>query len=372
MNLIDLYQPGNYIDTFAPGHYARVLSARDSRSGEQVAFKVLRREHLLPDGDTRQEYRAFLNEADILYALKDSPHISHLLDCGYVSSEREAPTDGEIVSFGIQTGEFRKALSEYAVRGWRPYLSLAYLPRTENLFYLMKPGKQNIRRRLPGEEGLTLALQFTNLLRLAHSRQIVYLDHKLEHVYWDGVTLRVIDFNSSRQLTGTVADPQEYARDIHNLCVGILYPAFTGLSPRKTTLRPQPGGMETVETRYQDVTELDFAVEPSLSQALQDLLQRGAAMQIQTLDEFVTGLQEVAARHGRDFPGYYTGASSRDARDQMRQGLKLLREGEGQIRQARDLFREALILDGISDDLSDELRRLVRAVNEMLNHRSIP
>ena len=30
-------------------------------------------------------------------------------------------------------------------------------------------------------------------------QKIVYLDHKLEHVYWDGHTLRVIDFNSSKQ-----------------------------------------------------------------------------------------------------------------------------------------------------------------------------
>src|SRR5690606_13854228 len=107
---------------------------------------------------------------------------------------------------------------------------------------------------------------------------IVYLDHKLEHVYWDGKLLRVIDLNSSRQLEGAATDAQQYRMDIHNLCVGILYPIFTGMSPQKTALRPQPGSQQEVEDRYRDVTDLDFGMEPTLSTALQTLLQRGAAV----------------------------------------------------------------------------------------------
>ena len=42
------------------------------------------------------------------------------------------------------------------------------------------------------------------------------------------------------------------------------------------------------------------------------------------------------------------------------------------IRGARDCFREALIQDGLSPDLEDELRRLVRLVNDMLNSRVVP
>ncbi|MGB1285343.1 MAG: hypothetical protein ACPG7F_02320 [Aggregatilineales bacterium] len=367
-----IYKSGKYIDNFAPGHYARVLLADTVHSEQAVAFKILRLEHLLPDGDISTEYRAFGKEAQLLYDLKDSPHIGHLLDCGYVSAPEEAPVTGEIVPLGRDVSAFQRAMPEYANKGWRPYLALEYLPRTDNLFYLMKPNKPSARRRLPSEEGLTLALQFANLLRLAHSRQIVYLDHKLEHVYWDGVTLRVIDFNSSKQLLNQAADSAEYAKDIHNLCVGILYPAFTGLSPRKTTLRPQPGAQDVVDSRYQDVDELDFAVEPGLSAGLQAFLQKGAAMQIHTIDEFIAGLQAVAASHGRDFPGHYTGAGNREARDRTRKGLQQLREGEKAIREARDLFREAMILDDLTIDTEDELRRLVKAVNAMLNQRVIP
>jgi serine/threonine protein kinase len=372
MELTDLYRIDNFIDTFAPGHYARVLDAQDKRQNRTVAFKVLRPEHLMADGDMRWEYRAFANEAEILHKLGSNAYVVRLYDCGYVATHEEAPADGDIESLGTDVATFRRQMADFAHKGWRPYLTLEHMPRTENLFYAMKPNQGNARRRLPSEEGITLAWQFVQVLREAHSHQIVYLDHKLEHVYWDGLDLRVIDFNSSRQLLGGAADQQEYAKDVHNLCVGILYPVFTGMSPQKSSLRPQPGGMDVVESRYQEITELDFMMEPSLSQALRDLLQRGAAMQLTRLDEFSDALQEVAALHGQNFPLFYTSPATRDARTQLQQGLQRLREGEDRIREARDMLREALILDDISEDMENELRRLIKAANDMLNHRVIP
>lgn len=372
MKLNDIYQIDNYIDTFALGHYARVLSATDQRNGQTVAFKVMRPEHVLADGDLRWEFRAFGNEAEILAKLDHSPHVVKLIDCGYVSTIGEAPAGGEIESYKRDVGAFTAAMAEYGERGWRPYISLELLPRQDNLFYTMKPSQPGQRRRLPSEEGISLALQFANLLTLAHEKKIAYLDHKLEHVYWDGTTLRVIDFNSSRQLSTSNADNQQYMKDIHNLCVGILYPLFTGMSPKKANLRPQPGGQETVDTRYDDITELDFGMEPTLSPALQELLQMGAAQEFQKLGDFIDALKRVAALHGRDFPDYFTSPASRNARDQLRAGLALLRTGETNIRSARDLFRDAVVQEGITEDIENELRRLVKAVNDMLNERIIP
>lgn len=372
-SLVDLYRIDNFIDTFALGHYARVLEALDQRTEKTVAFKVLRSEHLAPDGNIRWEYRAFANEVDLLVQLADSPHVVDLVDCGYISTPSEAPASGEIVSCGQDTEAFTAAIVEYGEKGWRPYITLTNLPRTDNLFYSMKPNQQAVRWRLPTEEGLALALQFGQMLQLAHQRGIVYLDHKLEHVYWDGTHLKVIDLNSSRLLdNNNSADAQYYRRDVHNLCVGILYPIFTGLSPQQTTLRPQPSSRNEVESRYQDVTSLDFGVEPTLSLALQELLQRGAALQIESIDQFIEELQQVCAKHGWDFPHHYTSPASREARDHMRAGLRKLREGQGNLRDARDLFRDAAILDGITEDLEDELRRLVKAANDMLNNRVIP
>ncbi|RMG77155.1 MAG: hypothetical protein D6711_02220 [Chloroflexi bacterium] len=369
-NLTELYRIDNFIDTFALGHYARVLDAQDLRTGQSVAFKVMRTEHLMDDGDVLWEFRAFINEAELLLKLKDSPHVVDLLDCGYISSHSEAPHEGDIVSFGRDVTAFAQALPDYT--HWRPYLTVTNLPRTKNLFYLMKPTQQNTRWRLPTEEGLALAIQFAYLLQMAHRQSIVYLDHKLEHVYWDGYKLEIIDLNSSRQLQSHASNSQYFKMDIHNLCVGILYPIFTGLSPQKTVLRPQPSNQTEVEARYQDITSLDFGIEPTLSPALQDLLQQGAAMQIETVDAFLFQLQQVAAIHGWDFPNQYTSPNSRHARDHLRAGLRHLREGQDKIREARDLFREAAILDGIPQDLEEELRRLVKSVNDMLNNRVIP
>jgi hypothetical protein len=201
----------------------------------------------------------------------------------------------------------------------------------------------------------------------------VYLDHKLEHVYWDGNQLRIIDLNSSRLVEGNGAgDAHLYRMDIHNLCVGILYPIFTGLSPQKSSLRPQPGNITEAESRYRDISHLDFGVEPSLSVPLQELLQRGAAQEIDTIDDFIVAWQRVASLHGWDFPHYYTSPASRDARAQMRAGITRLRRGQAELRDARDLFREAAIQDGITEDLEAELRRLVKLINSMLNERVIP
>ncbi|MFW5771747.1 MAG: hypothetical protein ACOCZH_00385, partial [Phototrophicaceae bacterium] len=355
------------------GHYARVLAAVDQRSKQNVAFKVLRPEHLDANGDIRWEYRAFANEAELLVKLRDSPHVVDLIDCGYISTPSENPADGRIVSYQGNVAGFIHAQPEHARKGWRPYLALPHLPRTNNLFYAMKPAQAGVRWRLPTEEGLALAIQFAHVLEMAHEQSIVYLDHKLEHLYWDGLKLEVIDFNSSRQLdSNTNSDAHFLRMDIHNLCVGILYSVFTGLSPQKTTLRPQPSNRSAVEARYQDITSLDFGVEPTLSPALQKLLQRGANMEIETVDEFLEQLQQVAAVHGWDFPDQYTTAADRDGRGQMRAALRKLRAGQASIREARDLLFDAAILDDISEDMEDELRRLVKAANDMLNHRVIP
>ncbi|MEL7236162.1 MAG: hypothetical protein AAGK74_16775, partial [Chloroflexota bacterium] len=303
----DVFRIDNFNDTFALGHYARVMDALDRRTGKTVALKVLRPEHLTGEGDLSWEIRAFTSEADLLMKLSDSPVVVKLLDCGYLSGIGEAPVGGEVRSYGMDVMGFGNDLRDYTRQGWRPYLALENLPRTKNLLYLMKPNAPGMRRRLPGEEGIALALQFAELLNMAHRQNVVYMDHKLEHVYWDGMRLQIIDLNSSKQLAANASDLNtQFRRDIHNLCVGILYPVFTGLSPVQASLRPQPGGLQQVEERYSDVTTLDFGVEPSLSQALIALLQRGAAMQIGSAHELIEQLQEVASLHGWDFTNYYT------------------------------------------------------------------
>lgn len=371
--LHERYRIGNYIDTFALGHYARVVDADDLRHDRGVAFKVMRPEHLSGDGTPRWEARAFINEADLLIRLETTRAAVRLYDCGYISTTDERPDGGQLLSLGANVAAFREQLYPYTALGWRPYLALELLPRHHSLFYLMKPNTANGRRRLPTEEGIDLAMQFAKFLRDAHAQRIVYLDHKLEHVYWDGETLRVIDLNSSQFLeTGTHTFDQYLAQDVHNLCVGVLYPVFTGLSPQKTALRPQPGSQAEVERRYSDVTDLDFGVEPTLSAALQDLLQRGARQELNTIQDFLYGLEHVAGRHGWDFAGAPTVPALREAREQVRAGLQALRQGQDALRIAREHLVDAAILDDINEDMEAELRRLLAQINDALNHRVIP
>lgn len=370
--ITDLYDLGNFIDTFALGHYARVIDATDRRDGTKVAFKVMRPEHVAPDEAPRWEAQAFINEVELLKTLGRSNAPVRFYDCGFVYASQDYP-DGEIVSHRIDISAFRDNLFSRNAAGWRPYIALEYLPREQNLLYLMKNTVGNHRRRLPTEEGLNLAMQFGNLLIDAHEQHIFYLDHKLEHVYWDGTKLRVIDWNSSKRIESSgQAFEKNQQKDLHNLCVGILYPIFTGRSPQRGELRPQPAGQQDVEARYSDVTSLDFSEEHSLSSHIIELLERGARQDYPSAEAFLQHVETVAAEFGWEFRFQTTPPSLSSARDFIRQGLEKLRNSTDLAREARDFFEEAAIIDGINDDMERELRRLMKAINEYLNARVIP
>lgn len=372
-HLNEMYRVGNYIDTYALGHYARVLEALDLRSDRMIALKVMRSEHLSPDGQPRWEAEAFINEADLLHTLADQPTVMKLYDCGYLLASEAYPAEGQIKSFGVDLDAFRAEFYPSLGQGWRPYLSLEYLPRHHNLLYLMKPSAQGQRRRLPTEEGIDLALQFGELLYKAHQRSIVYLDYKLEHLFWDGENLRVIDWNSSKRLIGGGQSvEQQIINDLHNLCVGVLYPIFTGQAPQKGSLRPQPGSQAEVESRYEDVHSLDFHEEPTLSRALKTLLDSGAQKKITTATAFLGEIQRIAVRFGWSFPGQNSPAALSQARDQTQVGLAKLRESQEAARFAREYLIEAATLDGINEEMEDELRRLIGLIGEFLNQRPIP
>lgn len=370
-----IYEVGNFIDTFALGHYARVLDATDRRTNQPVALKVMRAEHLDPESSPKWEAQAFVHEADLLLRLLEHPVPVKFYDCGYLSAEGEYPTDGELRSFGTNVVAFREGLFPAIAEGWRPYLALEYLPRSNNLFYLMQSNQQGQRRRLPTEEGIDLAKQFGELLQVAHAEGILYMDHKLEHVYWDGSRLRVIDWNSSK-LTPRERQTQPFElgrqKDIHNLCVGILYSIFTGLSPQRGGLRPQPAGLKEVDARYANIDSLDFSSEPTLSPAIIELLNDGARQEIATAYEFIQRLEEAGKAFGWQYKRDTLNPTLRKARQHVREALSKLRMGEALIRESRESLLEAAILEDINEDLEEELRRLLKSVNDFLNSRPIP
>lgn len=372
-DLVERYALGNYIDSFAPGHYARVYSAVDLTTDTPCAFKVMRPEHLTEDGQARWEAQAFINEADLLLALDDLASVVDLYDLGYIESVDAYPNDGQILSCGRDLEQFRANFYPSLRKGWRPYLAEQELPRAHNLFYVMKPSSGREQGRLPVEEGLSLALQFGHLLYQAHERDIVFLDHKLEHVYWDGANLCVIDWNSSKRVGGANQPAeQQITNDLHNLCVGILYPVFTGAAPQKGGMRPQPGSQAAVESRYEGITELDFSTAPNLSRAIQHFLNAGAAKRFQNATSFLAEVQRIAGKFGWEFAGQPTYAALQDARDRTQIGLEKLRASQEAARDAREYLLEAATLDDINEDVENELRRLLAAIGDYLNARVIP
>ncbi|PJF44979.1 MAG: hypothetical protein CUN55_01170 [Phototrophicales bacterium] len=369
--ITEVYALGNFIDTFALGHYARVLEAHDLRDGRQVALKIMRPEHIARDEAPRWEAKAFPHEVRLLKNLDRNPVPIRYYDCGYIQSSNEYP-DGEIISLRTDWRAFEENLFPRNSEGWRPYIALEYLPREQNLLYVMKTNNSGQRRRLPIEEGLNLAMQFGHMLLEAHENYIFYMDHKLEHVYWDGKKLRVIDWNSSKQLEQHDAQINNLRRkDLHNLCVGILYPIFTGMSPQRGELRPQPASQQEVDTRYNDVTHLDFSGE-MLSQPIIDLLERGAHQDFANAEEFLQTVEQAAVHFGWVFRFQVTHPALIQAREYVRNGLSKLRESAELAREARDLLTDAAILEGINEDMELELRRLMKAINDYLNMRVIP
>jgi serine/threonine protein kinase len=366
--LTEVFEIGNFIDSFALGHYARVLDAVDKRTGQTVAFKIMRPEHRHPQGAPKWEAQAFPHEARLLSLLKHHRAPMKIFDCGYTSAIGDYPSaDGELVSYGQDVMQFSAALYEANAAGWRPYLALENLPRNHSLLYVMQ-STQGQRRRLPTEEGLDLAWQFGDLLRFAHGMGIYYMDHKLEHIYWDGQTLRVIDWNSSKLLENVLLSDQQRRKDIHNLCVGVLYPVFTGLSSQRGALKPQPGNQAEVDARYDQIRHLDFGVDPSLSSTITSFLESGAQQKITSAEDFLTRLEKVSVRFG----WHNSSPVLQQARAKTREGLMKLRQAEELARESREALLSSATMEGINEDMEAELRRLMQGIAEFLNARVIP
>lgn len=372
--LLDLYKPEWFID-FAKGYYARVFRATDAVRGGEVAFKVLRPEHTHKSKEGR-EYQAFGLEVRLLHHFHNNPTVVKLLDCGFISDKQELPTRGEVVSLGLDVDAFNAQIEGFRARGWRPYLCETLLPEPQNLFIRLRENARNgNRRRLPTEEGIALALQYTDLLKQAHADDIVYLDVKLEHFYWDGKNLRVIDWNSSRMLRDPGdQDEGNYTlhkkNDIRNFAIGILYPIFTGIAPLGE-FKEMPSNRDTAEMRYHAVKALDFGMEPSLASSLVALIHKAAAGEYADLRQFRNALELVAGEHGWPVGNQQgTSLKAKRARDAMREGLDAIRTAQEGFKLARQKLQTAMEEDCSSID--GEAERLLKQIDQLMEYRVIP
>ncbi|MBN1922177.1 MAG: hypothetical protein JW892_13085 [Anaerolineae bacterium] len=370
--LLDLYKPELPID-FAKGYYARVYSAINVRVGDRVAFKVLRPEHT-HNGKEGREYQAFGLEARLLQHLSRCPTVVKLVDCGFLSDKHDLPASGHIVSLGLDVAAFNAEMEDYRARGWRPYLCETLMPEPDNLFVKLRENGRQRRRRLPTEDVLALAWQYTKLLEKAHKDDIVYLDVKLEHFYWDGETLCVIDWNSSRLLSDPASQNEDSAvhkkNDIRNFAVGVLYPILTGVSPLGQ-FREMPSNRDAAENRYRAVSALDFDMEPSLSPNLIGLVRNAADGEFANLLQFKNALETCASDHGWN-PGStrHPSESARRAWEATHEAMDAIRRAQRDLQLAREALQKAM--EQGDPHLDGEAERLFGQVNKLWEERVLP
>jgi serine/threonine protein kinase len=243
------------LDTWVPearGSSARVFKGQIRGLSDhilQAAIKIMRPERI--------EYALplFQEEAHILSLLHDVPGVASLLECGFIQLDSEElsipPEDrnasagaliGEIMRFGLDSvHNFIADLEKRTSQGWLPYLALEECQRSENLLFLCDTSYTR-GRFLPTLEGLRMAIQICDILEAAHTRNIVYRDHKILHYYWseeyNGVYL--IDWNIAKRYPQGVSDTETQfdivqfgARALHYILTGRSAPGALPLGPNR-------------------------------------------------------------------------------------------------------------------------------------------
>jgi serine/threonine protein kinase len=371
----DLYSIDRYIDTRALGFSARVAQAMHWASGQDVAFKVMRREH---QSDERV-WQQFVTEVDLLNRFRDTPAMAQMVDCGYVADpSRDCPTEGEIVSCGTDLPAFQKEGQGRMARHWRPYIALELLPADHCLLNLVHGVDGDGRRplRLTTEDALSLAIQFAEFLCRAHAGNIVYWDHKPEHVYWMDGRLRIIDLNVSRPLGPETSSPAKAVakgKDLQHMLSGVLYTAFTGrdfrFQDQAQAPQPTPSAPKMVEVRFNGTSALDFHVEETLLPAIDREINRFMAAKPSSInaEALLDCLRRIASEIGWEV-GYPVTEQARQARSEIQKGLAALRQAQAEISKARQHFLQARAIN----PADRESERLHRESSEFYRQRVLP
>ena len=374
--IADLYTIGQGIDAPA-GSRARVYTAQDLKMNRQVAFKVLRSEHLDANEEKRQiQYDAFTREAALLAAFEDDKRVMDMYEMGYIW---ETP-DGngahyEALSLGQDVEAFQARQIRAVEEKLRPYLILKQYPQKHSLHHLVVHNPR--QARLPMIEAIDLSLQLTDLIVQIHNLDIIYWDAKPAHAYWDGQDLIVIDWNLSfplteenvRRLRGTKDSLKK--KDLVILGRQFIYPAFTGLdfqggqSSSAGTLSEQ-----TVAEKF----GYDYQGEVALygcehfDAPIRDFLARVVQSdQYESAVQLREDLERCAVRLGWSFEGKRADPRAASSLAYKRAALKHLREAHQAISKAIDE------VDKAHDTFpGEDTQYLLEQVERMFNASFLP
>ncbi len=160
-----------------------------------------------------------------------------------------------------ETNSFLKALGSRTEDNW---LAFMILPRRweDNLYLRCDAGytRGGFHNLLPTAEALKIASQILKILETAHTHQIVYLDHKILHYYWNEPRQQVfmLDWNIGRIITnGDNKDIFHFdvlqfsARALHHLLTGRQAPGTVKVGPNR------PEDIENAPEVYEPVWTYD-------------------------------------------------------------------------------------------------------------------
>lgn len=269
------------------------------------AIKVMR-----PD---KLEYALplFENEIQILDRMKDTPGVTSFLGLAFIKTESgkwpdeiapltkslEAKSSAMNIA-GImdhfspdETQAFLDELHARTTDGW---LASIILPRRweDNLYLRCDSGytRGEFHRSFPILTALEAGHQISQILEAAHENNIVYLDHKVLHYYWNEPRHQVfaLDWNIGRMITnGNTSEMFEFdvlqfgARALHHLLTG----------------RQAPGSVKVGPNRPEDIQNAPHHYEPVWTY---DDHKRLSDQELEVLGKAIKGEYKTAADLSKD------------------------------------------------------------------------
>lgn len=298
----------------AVGSSARVFSFNyPPLNGDYANFPVIK--VMRPD-KTRYALPLFENEIRILTTMQGVQGVTPILGLGFLKVT-EGSWPGEIApltttlvekaSASQVTGTadlydpedaeaFLSELSERVADGW---LAAILLPRRweDNLYLRCDAGytRGEFHRSFPVLQALNAAKQITDIMAEAHKRQVIYLDHKVLHYYWNDPRQQVfvLDWNIGRMITNGNST-EVYAFDVLQYSARALHHLLTG--------RQAPGSVNVGPNRPEDIQNAPEAYEPVWTYDDQKRLTQD---ELDVLGQAIQGQYPTAAGLAQDIQSLY-------------------------------------------------------------------
>lgn len=298
----------------AAGSSARVFSLDfPPLTGDYANYPAIKL--MRPD---KREYAQplFINEVRILDKMRDVPGISPLLGLGYLkvndgtwpdeippmttSQAKRASAEslaGEAVLY--LPDEIPSFLDEMHNRLADHWLAYMILPRRweDNLYLRCDSGytRGEYHRSFSVAEALRAGRQICDILQAAHDKDIVYLDHKALHYYWNQPReqVMVLDWNIGRQVRNGNSE-EIFAFDILQFSARALHHLMTG--------RQAPGSVQVGPNKPEEIQNSPHEYEPIWTY---DDQKRLSQQEMEVLGNAIQGAYHTAEDLGEDLAELY-------------------------------------------------------------------